>query len=78
MHTSICAYIHGFPGSACSNESACQCRKCKRHRFDSCVGKIPWSRKWQHTLVFLPGKFHGQRSLAGCSPWGYRESDMTE
>ena len=30
----------------------------------------PWSRKWQPTPVFLPGKFHGQRSLKGCSPWG--------
>ena len=33
-----------------------------------------WRRKWQPTPVFLPGKVHGQRSLAGCSPWGY----MTE
>ena len=30
------------------------------------------------TPVFLPGKFHGQRSLAGYSPWGYKESDTTE
>ena len=29
-----------------------------------------WSRKWQPTPVFLPGKFHGERSLVGCSPWG--------
>ena len=35
---------------------------------------IIWRRKWQPTPVFLPGKVHGQRSLAGCSPWGY----MTE
>ena len=32
--------------------------------------KIPWRRKWQLTPVFLPGEFHGQRSLTGCSPWG--------
>ena len=38
-------------------------------------GKIPWRRKWQPTPVSLPGKSHGQRSLAGCSPWGHRESD---
>ena len=31
--------------------------------------KIPWSRKWQPTPVFVPGKFHGQRSLVGYSPW---------
>ena len=40
-----------------------ECRRCKRHRFDSWVRKIPWNRKSQPTLVFLPGKFHGQRSL---------------
>ena len=34
--------------------------------------------KWQPTPVFLPGKFHGQRRLAGYSPWGHKESDMTE
>ena len=38
-----------------------------------------WRRKWQPTPVFLPGKSHGQRSLAGCnSPWGHKESDTTE
>ena len=42
------------------------------------VGKIPWRRKWQPTLVLLPGKFHGLRSLVGCSPWGCKESDTTE
>ena len=54
---------------------ACQYR---RHRDDPWVGKISWSRKWQLTLVFLMGKFYGQRSLAGYSPWGGKESDMTE
>jgi len=41
---------------------------CKRHRrygFNPWVGKIPWRRKWQSAPVFLPGKSHGQRSLAG-------------
>ena len=37
-----------------------------------------WERKWQPTLVFLPGEFHIQRSLVGYSPWGHKESDMTE
>ena len=46
--------------------------KCTRHRFDSCVRKISWGRKWQPTPAFLPGKFHGQRSLVGYSPWGCR------
>ena len=42
------------------------------------VRKIPWSRKWQPASVFLPGKSHGQRSLAGYSSWGHKESDTTE
>ena len=42
------------------------------------VGKIPWRRAWQVTPVFLPRDPHGQRSLAGYSPWGREESDMTE
>ena len=54
----------GFPGGASGKESACPCRRCKRPRFDLCVGKITWRREWQPTPVFLPGKFHGQRSLA--------------
>ena len=37
-----------------------------------------WRRKWQPAPLFLPGKFHGQRSLAGYSPWGLKESDLTE
>ena len=47
-------------------------------RVRSCVGKIPWRRKWQPTPVFLPGKSHGQRFLLGYSPWGCKESDTTE
>ena len=37
-----------------------------------------WRRQWQPTPVLLPGKSHGRRSLAGCSPWGHKESDTTE
>jgi len=50
----------------------CQCRRHKGCRFDSWVGKIPWKRAWQPTPVFLPGKSHGQRSLAGNNPLGRR------
>ena len=42
------------------------------------VGKIPWSRKWQPTQVVLPREFHGQGSLVGYSPWGQKESYVTE
>ena len=53
-------------------EPACHYSRCKRHRFDPWVGKIPWRRKWQPTPIFLPGKSHGQRSLVGYSPWACR------
>jgi len=36
--------------------------------FNPWVGKIPWRRAWKPTRVFIPGKIHGQRSLAGHSP----------
>ena len=52
--------------------------KSKRGRFDPWVWKIPWRRKWQPTPVFLPGESHGQRNLAGYSPGGHKEPDMTE
>ena len=54
-------------------EPACQCRKCKRRKFNPCVRKIPWRGKLQPALVFLPGEFHGERSLVGYSPWGHKE-----
>ena len=40
--------------------------------------KIPWRRKWQPTPDVVPGKSHGQKSLAGHSPWDLRELDATE
>ena len=46
--------------------------------FNPWVRKIPWRMAWQPTPVFQPGEFHGQRSLAGYSPWGCKESDTTE
>ena len=48
------------------------CQQCGRPGFDPWVGKIPWRREQLPTPGFLPGKFHGQRSLAGYSPWGCR------
>ena len=68
----VCVYmcLRYFPGGASGKESACQCRRHKRHRFD------PWA--WQPTPVFLPGKSQGQRSLVGYCPKGQKESNMTE
>ena len=54
----------GFPGSARSKKPACQCRRHQRRRFDLWVRKILGGRKWQPTLIFLPGESSGQRSLA--------------
>ena len=65
----------GFPGGTSGKEISCQCR---RFRFNPWVWKIPWRREWQLTPVFLPGEFHGQRSLAGYSLWGRKELDTTE
>ena len=64
----------GLPRGLRGKEHACQCRS---HRFDPGGGKIPCRREWQPTAVFL-SEFPGQRSLAGCSPWGRREWDTTE
>ena len=46
-------------------------------RFNPLVRNISWRRECQPTSVFLPGEFHGQRSLVGYSPWGCKESDTT-
>ena len=58
-------------------EPACQCRRCKRHKFNPWVRKIPWRRVWQPTLVLLPGECHRQRSLAGYGPEDHKELDPT-
>ena len=70
----------GFPGGSVDKESMCNAG-------DSCstgdlgfipwVQKIPWRKKWQPMMVLLPGESHGQRSLAGDSPWSHKELDTT-
>ena len=52
--------------------------QCGKPRFYPWVGKIPRRRKQQPIPVLFPGKSHGPRSLVGFSPWGHKESDMTE
>ena len=69
--------IPGLPRWLSGKESACQWGRCRRLWFRRCrfslwVRKIPWRRKWQLTLVFLPGKFHGQRSLVDYNPLGHK------
>ena len=62
----------GFPGGSDGKESACN---------GGDPGSILGSGRSpadRNTPVFFPGESHRQRSLAGCSPWGHKESDMTE
>ena len=59
-------------------ESTCQCGRCRRHRFDPWVRKIPWGKKWQPTPAFSPGKSHGQRSMVVYSPGGCNKQDVVE
>ena len=67
-------FTNGLPRWHSGKESACQCR---RRQFDLWVRKIPWRRKWQPALVFLPGKFHGQRALTGYTVHGVAELYIT-
>ena len=66
--------MYGFPGDSDGKETAMQ----ETQVWSLGQEKIPWRRKWLLTPVFLPGKSHGQRSLAGYSPWGCKKLDMTE
>ena len=67
----------GSPGSLVGKECL-QCRRHRRREFDPWVGKIPWGRKWQPTPVFLPGKTHGQGSLADWAVQRVTEPDTIE
>ena len=72
------SYIYSGTCGASGKEAVYQYRRLKNLGFDPWEGKIPWRRAWQPTLVFLPQKSHGQKSLAGYSSWGHKELDMTE
>ena len=69
MREQIAIVIKNPPASA---------RDIMRREFSSWVRKIPWKRAWHPTPVFFPRESHGQKSLAGYSPWGCKESDTTE
>ena len=68
----------GFPGGASGKEDTWQCRRWRRCGFYPWVRNIPWRRTWQPTSVFLPGESHGQRSRAGYSPWGCKETRLKQ
>ena len=59
--------VHNLGGNS-GKEPACQDRRHRRLWFGHLVGKIPWRKAWKPTPVFLPGKSHGPRSLAGYGP----------
>ena len=67
--------IVGFPGGSEHEESACDMGDLG---LIPGLGRSPWRREWLPTPVFWPGKFHGQRSLADCSPRGCKRLDTTE
>ena len=64
----LSTHYWGFPRSSVSKESACNAGP----GFHPWVGHISWRRKWQPAPVFLPGKSHGQKSLAGYHPRGLK------
>ena len=66
--------LEGFPGGTVVKNLPAK----KSLEFNPWVRRIPWRRKWQPTSVFLPGEFHGQRSLADYNLWDHKESDRTE
>ena len=78
LYVAFSYYSAGLHNWLSGKESICQWRRLRRHGFYPWVRKIPWRRKWQPIPVFLPGKFHGQRSLADYSTWGHIELDTTE
>ena len=76
IHTKLrLRYTVGFPGGVVVKNSPANAGDIKRHAFDP-----GWEDplEWKPTLEFLPGKSHGQRSLASYSPWGRKELYVTE
>ena len=65
----ITSVTHYLPDGSEDKESACNA---EGPRLDHWVRKIPWRREWLTTLAFLPGEFHGQRSVGDYSPRGHK------
>ena len=61
--------MRDFLGGSSGKEPASQCRRCRRHRFNPRVEKIPWRRKWQPTPISLPWESHGQRRAVLTKSW---------
>ena len=72
MYSCICIYLHEWA------YLVAQLEKTPPAMQETPVRKMPWRRNRLLIPVFLPGESRGQKSLAGYSPWGHKESDMTE
>ena len=72
----LLSIIEGFPDGSSGKKPTCQCKRCKGCSFNFWVGKIPWRRAGQPTLVFLPRESLGERSLKGCSPQVCKETGL--
>ena len=68
----------GFPSGSMGKEFACNAGETEGTVLIPGLGRSPGRRAWQPTPVFLPGESHGQRSLAGYSPWGHKELNTTK
>ena len=68
----------GFPGGLVVKKQLANSRDTEDMSLTPGLGRSPGGGGWQPTPVFLPGKSHGQRNLAGYNPWGPKESDTTE
>ena len=78
--TTLCR-AQGFPGGASGKEFACQAGDAREVSLISGLGRSPGvgnGNALSPTPVFLPGKFHGQRSITGYSPWGHKDLDTAE
>ena len=75
---SIHQSAYSFPSGSDGKESANNTGNIRDVGLISGLGRFPWRRAWLPTPVLLPGESHGQRSLVSYSPFGHRESNMTE
>ena len=78
FHFHIYVYIYGFPRVASGNEAVCQCRRPKSHSLILGSGRSPGGGHGDPLQYSCLENPYGQRSLAGYSPLGHKESDMTE
>ena len=72
QQSDLYTYTHGYIYSGSVVKNPDTKAGDEGYKFDPWVGKIPWSRKWQAAPALSSGESHGQRSVAGYSPWGHK------